>query len=126
MRDDVLHRQFNLLEDYFPDSDRRGIRDRWKEVIKTLNSNGLIKAMPDFGKPYWTEFIKLVQFRDGLVHGKSSRPSSKSQGKEKEPQPSKSDLDKLEPGWATRTISRMIKELHAAVGSETPWWLVEI
>ena len=38
VRDDVLNREFSSLQNYFPDDHLRGIRERWKEVIKTLHS----------------------------------------------------------------------------------------
>src|SRR5713101_4785635 len=34
VRDEVLKRQFASLTSYFPSGDRRGITQRWKEVLK--------------------------------------------------------------------------------------------
>ncbi len=66
VRDEALKRDFKRLRDYLPATDKRGIRERWKEVIKQLGKDGLLPATPDFGLPYWEDFQTLVKFRDGL------------------------------------------------------------
>ena len=126
VRDEVLHLKFDDLPTYFPYKDRRGIRDRWKEVIHQLHKNGFVPEVPDFNTSYWTEFIDLIDFRDGLVHGKSSRPDTGSLAKNEKPLPSKSDLDKLDSGWATRVITNLIKMLHLAAGTDHPKWLINV
>ena len=129
LRDDVLKRKFDSLPRYFPPGVHRGIRPRWKGVICKAYSDKLICNMPDFGKPYWEEFDRLVQYRNGLVHGNSSRPVSVSLEQKERPEPSKvdlskGDLDELESGWAVRVVTDLIRQLHDDAGTSAPKWLV--
>jgi len=125
VRDEVLSRKFDELTQYFPYGDRRGILDRWKKVIKALQKDNRIRKAPDFGLSYWNDFRKLVEYRDGLVHGKPSRPETSSLRDEQKPVPSKTMLDQLPSGWAVRVVVGVIRRLHEAVGTSTPSWLAE-
>jgi hypothetical protein len=123
VRDSVLQRDFRSVENYFPPSDRRGILDKWKEVPKKLNREGLIPKAPDLGSATWVEFRRLVEFRNGLIHASSSRPETDNLPTASIPYPSKSDLDGLEAGWATRAVFHLIVELNTAAATRTPAWL---
>jgi len=125
VRDEALNRQFSDLPKYFPYDDRRGIRERWKEVLRAVHSDGLIKDLPEFGKSYWAEFRSLVDYRNGLLHGKSSRPHTDILEDDQGPLPSKDDLDEIEAGWAVQVIAQLIVELHVVAGTAKPDWLVE-
>jgi hypothetical protein len=124
VRDEVLNRDFNRLNQFFPSGEKRGAAEKWKEIPKALYANGLIAALPDLGKSYWQEWIDLVELRNGLIHARSSRPETSPQPPGEQPRPSKGDLDKLAPGWATKVVVTLIQELHAAVGTSPPVWLV--
>src|SRR6266566_4699000 len=76
VRDEVLKRKFDALTEYFPLDDDRGVTDRWKEVPKLLRENDLIQASPDYGRQFWQDFRKLVNYRNGLVHASASRPQA--------------------------------------------------
>jgi len=105
VREVALNRNYEALPTYFPHDDLRGIRDRWKEVLKKLCQDGKIKAIPDFGQdPVWEEFRKLVFYRNGLIHAKASRPATSTQKSEDKPLPSPEDLDRLPAGWAVKTV----------------------
>ena len=125
LRDDVLNRKFDSLPKYFPFGVHRGIRQRWRDVIRKAHSDGLIGSMPDFGKAYWEKFEVLVQYRNGLVHGNSSRPDTASLEQEERPVPSKDNLDELESGWAVRVVTDLIRPLHDAASTSAPEWLVD-
>jgi hypothetical protein len=93
-------------------------------VIKRLAKEGAIRRKPDFGQVYWEEFDKLVTFRNGLVHGRASRPDSNTMRDERErPGPTNEDLVKMDQGWPVRVVAAVIRNLHAAVGSIPPKWL---
>jgi hypothetical protein len=124
-RDEVLNRNFDELEEYFPYGRKMGIKDRWKHTIKHLKKNDRISNSPDFGDSCWQDFCNLVVYRDGLVHGRSSRPETSSQGNDQKPVPSKTELDQLPPGWAVKIVILLIRDLHKAVGTSTPQWLIE-
>ena len=124
-RDQVLKRNVTEIERFFPSDDRRGIRQRWKEVIKELHRANYIPNSPEFQGAYWDDFILLVRYRDGLVHARASRPETDSQPKEAKPLPSKTVLDQLSAGWAVRVVVTLTRRLHDAVGTPQPTWLVE-
>lgn len=124
VRDSVLDRDFKALDKYFPPSDRRPIIDKWKDVPKRLQRDGLIPRAPDLGGSTWSDFRRLVEFRNGLIHARSSRPETEDLSNESLPVPSKSELDNLEPGWAIRTVCELIAELNLAASTRSPDWLV--
>lgn len=122
VRDDVLKGNFKELAKYFPYNDRRGIRHRWKEVLKDLHRDGLTKGVPDFGDSHWEKFQTLVDYRDGLVHAKASRPERVPPSGDK-PVPSKVDLDQLHAHWAAEVVVELAERLHAATLTSRPAWL---
>ncbi len=123
VRDELLQADFEKLTRYFPVEDRRGIKQRWKEVIKQLVTDGLIKKSPDFVEKYWQEFRTLVDFRDGLVHANASRPDSGQIEEKMRTFPAAHILENLEPGWPTNTVKELVSRLHHAVGTIPPEWL---
>ena len=126
VRDKVLDSSdFNKLTRdltvYFPNDDKRGVRDQWKELLKNLKCDKLIQNPPDFGEPLWQEFVSLVKLRDGIVHARSSRPGTDQQPADTQaPHPSKTDLDQLSAGWATSVVVTLVEELHRTVGTSAP------
>jgi hypothetical protein len=125
VRDEVLRRDFNRLNQFFPPGERRGVAEKWKEVPKALLEAGLISAALNLGRSYWQDWLDLVDLRNGLMHARASRPETHSQPVSERPVPSKGDLDKLTPGWAVKVVVTLVRELHAAVSTLTPAWLVD-
>jgi hypothetical protein len=125
VRDEVLNRDFQRLNRYFPPGQIRSVTEKWKEVPKQLKTDGLIPAVPDLGQTYWRDWVNLVEIRNGLVHARSSRPETSLQPEKEKPFPSKGDLDQLPAGWATKVAITLVKRLHDAIGTTTPAWLVE-
>ena len=125
VRDQVLGGDFHRLAIYLPSGDKRGIRQRWKEVVKRLRDEQIIPASPDFGLPYWEHFDQLVDYRDGLVHAGASRPTSSARPMQEGAVPSVEALQTMPRGWPVRVVVELVRRLHAAVGSATPAWLVE-
>ena len=129
VRDSVLDRSdfVKLVEDlnkYFPPDSREGVLDRWKGVPKKLQSDRLIPTVPNLSQAYWSDFRRLVDMRNGLVHARASRPGTVQQPQKEKPLPSKGDLDNLQSGWATNVVVELIKNLHSTVNTPTPSWLV--
>ncbi len=117
--------RYEALFKYVPSDDRRGIRDRWKEVLRNLHRDGKLKAIPDFSRERsWSEFSKLITYRDGLVRAKVSRPATSGQRDEEKPLPAPEDLDRLPAGWAVTTVVELAQSLHDCTGIPTPAWLV--
>jgi hypothetical protein len=123
VRDTVLSRDFVRLSRYFQPSDRRSVSDKFKVVPKALADDGLISAPLDCGGTEFDQFKRLVDYRNGLVHARASRPSTGGLSPDSQPRPSKSDLDSIAGGWATRVVRRMLEKLHQNSKTERPEWL---
>jgi hypothetical protein len=123
VRDDVLMRDFRNLDSYFPPGEWSRITDRWKDIPNKLKASGLIKSVPNFGGNTWADFLRLVKFRNGLLHAGASRPETAGLTKQQLPVPSMSELDALRPGSAVDVVARLISELTSAAGTAPPPWL---
>jgi hypothetical protein len=125
VRDEVLKRKFAALDEYFPLDDRRGVIERWRDVPKLLLAKGLIQAHPDYGQRLWSDFVKLVDYRNGLVHARASRPQADHTPPAEIPTPTPQDLHKMPRGQPTRVVLALVRELHARVGAEPPKWFTD-
>jgi hypothetical protein len=126
VRDDVLKHDFNQLRNYFPLGEKRGLTQKWKEVPKQLCKDRLLRGTPNLGEKSWRDFKTVICYRDGLVHAGASLPEMKKEPPDgKNPVLTRSMLDSLSPGWAVRVIVALVRDLHNAVGTPTPAWLVE-
>ena len=70
----LIKEVFKNIDDilkYSPINQRKGITEKWKEVLKDLHSQNRLPNKPYFDQPYWTEWKKLVDFRNGLIHALS-------------------------------------------------------
>ena len=122
-RDEVLKRDFVLLDNYFPPGERRPVTEKWKDITKALASDRLIPSAPSFAGKTWENFRRLVEFRNGLVHARASRPQTVGLLESQMPVPSMEELQALEPGWAVGVITALIRELHVVTGIKEPDWL---
>ena len=130
---DTEHQFFRFFI-YFPELDRRGLTELWKQTMDQLYDEGILPSKADLGGPHGVEWLHLIRYRDGLVHASASRPSVSSPrvklmvevwdaNELPEPMPSREDLDALSPGWALGVVVERIERLHEAAGSPTPEWL---
>ena len=102
------------------------VTEKWKEIPKQLFADRLITGVPVLENPgYWGEWLKLIEFRNGLIHARASRPETTSLDEKEKPKPSKTVLDNMAPGWPTRVVVELIRRLHTAVGSAIPEWISE-
>jgi hypothetical protein len=124
---EVLNGEFRRLNHYFPPSREGrgvGIVERWKQVLNHLHEDGTITRKPTFGEDYWEEFRELVDFRNGLVHGRASRPETEGQSDPEKPEPTWEQLAQKQAGWAVNVVvEEVIRKLHEAVGTTPPDWL---
>lgn len=120
VRDAIVRRDFRALSRYFPPGERRGVEQRFKQVMKELHADGLVKAPPSFGTTEWADFLDLVRLRDGLIHASISRP----QMFVAENRRTLLDLNRLAPGWAIGTARTVLLGTHEAAGFGPPAWLV--
>lgn len=123
VRDDVLNRDFERLNGFFPPGENLGILEKWKKIVKSLESDGVIRHPVDFGKPFWNDFAKLVKMRNGLIHARSSRPETIGQPDDERPFPSMGDMNNLHAGWSVAVVVKLVNELHAASGTSVPAWI---
>lgn len=124
VRDHVLNKQYNELEKFFPSGKKDNISERWKDIIKELAKQKKIPKAQSFGGNTWRYFRDIVDYRNGLVHGVSSRPDSSSQPLELNPMPATQILETMSPGWAAGVVCTLIRDLHASVGTAPPSWLM--
>jgi hypothetical protein len=96
---------------YFPAGRKLGIREKWKLVPRELASNKKIPKTPSFGSSDWSEFVKLVEYRDGLIHASASRPTSPSNPGATPPIPPVNILRDMEPGWPVRVVADLVRSL---------------
>jgi hypothetical protein len=126
VRDAVLRPRFRQLAVYFPPRRWIGIAQRWKTVTKQLFDDKLIPAYPNYGhSEAWQNFANLVEYREGLVHGRTGRPQNDRTPVEARPKPTVDELIRLAPGDPTRVVIRLIRELHSTVGTAAPTWLTD-
>ena len=126
VRDEVLNRDFQKLNNYFPPGRWMTVTDKWKEIPKQLLHDGLIPRVPVLESPgYWGEWLELIEYRNGLIHARASRPETASLSDKEKPKPSKTSLDDMAAGWPTRVVVELIRRLHAAIGSTMPEWVEE-
>lgn len=123
VRDEVLKCDFSLLDTYFPPGERRPVTEKWKKITETLASAGLIQSAPSFAEKTWGNFRRLMEFRNGLIHARASRPQTAGLSDIQMPVPSMEELQSLEPGWAVEVITTLIRDLHTATGTSAPDWL---
>jgi hypothetical protein len=127
VRDYVLDHEFRVVDKYLPSDDRQGITERWKTVTKMLHADGRIAAQPDYlHSSAWRDFIRLVGFRDGLVHCRIGRPQTGETPRDARPTPTINDLTQMWPGWPTRVVVALVREreLHSSAGTSPPEWLI--
>jgi hypothetical protein len=121
VRDDVLRHDYAELVHFFPTGDRRGLRGRWKAVTKELFRRNHIPKQPDLGDAAWTEFVRVVDYRDWLVHAGASRPIRESQ--ESDAEKDHHTFGNLPAGWAIGAVKEECIRLHNLSGTTLPNWL---
>lgn len=123
VRDEALQHDFKRLNRYFPPGLRIGIEERWWRVINLLYEDKIIPRVPNKGENYWKEFAKLVDFRNGLVHGRASRPDTAGLTEAEQPEPTAEQLLQKGRGWAVKVVTDVITKLHEAVSTSPPNWI---
>jgi hypothetical protein len=126
VRDLVLLWNFKETLQYFPVSGhRRGITKRCKKVFINLHKDGKIKQSINWNSPFWTDFCRLVEMRDGLVHASISRPDNNNLLLKEKPTPSPGDFYKLSQGWALKAALGLVRAMHDAIGMDVPHWIAD-
>jgi hypothetical protein len=128
VRDSVLNHDYEKLNQYFPPIERKRpkmpVREKWREVPKQLVSNGLLSTLPRWTAEQDMAWKRLVDYRNGLVHARASRPDTKGLGNGENPIPGPDELDQVvKRGWALGVVIDRIRGLHQAAGTELPSWL---
>jgi hypothetical protein len=124
VRDGALHGDFVALNRYFPPGVQRGLTEKWKDVPRALVQAGLLAAVPQFDGRHGTEWRKLVDYRNGLVHARTARPDTGGLPPDEKPVPDFYVLNALARGWACHVVAERIEALHRACGTAPPAWLV--
>jgi len=139
VRDEVLKKKFDGLNEYFrpplwdPDKNKwkffhKPLKKKWMKVPKkAFRKKGIPENFPDTNQDYWKAFELLWKHRNGLSHAGASRPETIRPMEEggENPSPSITELDALKPGWAVGVVAGLVKELHCRYGSQPPEYLLE-
>jgi len=124
VRDQILKHDYSWLDRYFPPGKNRPIAEKWKDVPKQLKDHGLIHSVPNLGSgSAWGDFLRLVEFRNGLLHARASLPETSGLSASSLPVQSMDQLRSLLPGWASGVVRRLIQELNTAAGTNPPDWI---
>jgi hypothetical protein len=128
VRDSVLNHDYETLNHYFPPVERKRpkmpVREKWREVPKQLMSDGRLSKLPRWTPEQDMAWKRLVDYRNGLVHARASRPDTKGLGNGENPVPGPEELDQVvKRGWALGVVIDRIRGLHQAAGTELPPWL---
>lgn len=129
VRDSVLvdasSGKWDRLDALFPLNDRRSVVVRWKETPRTLVQEGDIRRSPDLGGAVWQEVTDVLEFRNGLVHGTSSRPVGSGVPDEQISRASFDRLASLDPAWVPNVLCGVVDLLHAGTGTGSrPEWML--
>lgn len=126
VRDVILNSNFERLSHYFPTDKKkgkkRGVLEKFKEMTKQLKDDDCIAGTLDCSGREYQAFVRLVDFRDGLVHAMASRPSTANLSKESRPVPSQTDLDTLPAGWAIGVVWTILEKLHHDTRTPRAGW----
>ncbi|MFW9889121.1 MAG: hypothetical protein ACFFER_13125 [Candidatus Thorarchaeota archaeon] len=122
--------QLDELSAYFPPEPRfkddpryrRKLKNKWKEIPKELYEEGKINADPELDL---SGLGTLLRYRHGLIHAAASRPKTKSKKEASKPFPTKEDLKKLKSGWAMQIVVHLVENLHEAIGTPLPEYILE-
>jgi hypothetical protein len=116
------------INEYFPPKARfkgdhriqRPLKDKWKCVPGELHTDGLISKIPDLDH---SGLGMLVEFRNGLLHARASRPSTESLSKEFRPVPEPGQLESIGHGWACGVAKKLVLKLHEDLQTPAPSYL---
>ena len=119
---------FDRLNEYFPPTPRykndprfrRTLKDKWKFVPLDLHNDGILAKAPRLDL---SELGALMQYRNGLVHGSASRPSTAGLPMAATPIPNIDELKRISHGWALSVAKTLVIELHAQLGTKPPPYL---
>ena len=125
VRDDVLHRDYRALKEYFPAGARSGLKEKWKDVLEALVRDKHITVAPIFEGRHAEEWARLLTYRNGLVHARTARPDTSDLPANEKPVPDFYVLNSLVRGWACHVVAERIETLHRTLGSAPPGWLVQ-
>lgn len=114
------------LTRYFPNSDKRGVAEKWAKVPAALHRDHLLKTVLRASKKHNKNWQNLIDIRNGLTHSKASWPEVVGRiVRHPKPIPRLRDLGAKPPGWALAIATERVRRLHAAAGTLTPAWLAK-
>jgi hypothetical protein len=112
--------RIDRTEQYFPTGNFRSLKDKWKDVPGELHRDSLIHTTPRLDL---APLGDLIDYRNGLVHARASRPSTSGLATAAQPFPPIDGLTKLSHGWALGVAKSLVLQLHAELGTTPPGYL---
>ena len=122
VRDDILKKDFNKFNLYFPINKRMSAVDKWKETPKQLCKDKLLRETPILEATFWVNWTKLIDYRDEFIHAVTSCPENLELLHKKESSKIH-EMSKIKSGWATNVVIELVKQFHKAANMPTPEWL---
>lgn len=118
---------YSRIDAYFPPKPVKGwnrsVTDQWKEVPKELHAVNILANKLDLSGAHGDDWLRLVDYRNGLIHALASRPQEYGPGPPIRPLVTADDLHAMAPGWATSVVEERVLRLHQAEGTAPPPWL---
>jgi hypothetical protein len=111
---------FGGLNKYFPPSQKRRLREKWKEVPAELYVDRIIPVRPALDL---SDLATLVKYRNGLIHARASRPSNPDIDDASKPVPALGELDRIAHGWAQGVAKVLVLQLHGQLDTAPPGFL---
>jgi hypothetical protein len=93
----------------------KSVKEKWTTLTKLHKDKN----------PLWSEFIRLLDFRNAIIHAGVSLPQSNVKSEWREKFVSQKDLDELKSGWAVNVVYRLALHLHHSTGVSVPNWLID-
>jgi hypothetical protein len=120
--------RIDLTDVYFPAEPRfekdhrfgRGLKEKWKEIPGELHKDGYISLTPDLDL---SQLGMLVLRRNGLLHGRASRPLTEGLTEKQKPLPALDEWDKITHGWACNVARELVSKLHSDLNMAPPDYL---
>ena len=115
----VRNIDIGIVNNYFPakSKHRMTLKEKWKEVPKELFHDRKIYSEPELDLG---DLGRLIEYRNGLIHARASRPSTATQPPEEKPVPGLGELKKQKPGWALSIAADLVMKLHQDLGTDPP------
>ena len=122
VRSDILKKDFDKFNFYFPINKKMSAEYKWKEIPKQLYRDKLLREIPNLKSTFWGNWKKLLKYRDEFIHAVTSCPENLESLQKKE-MSKIHEMSKIKSGWAINVAIELVKQFHEAANIPLPEWL---